>query len=78
MSNQQTIILVVVIAVVFVISSGAYTIDETEQVIITQFGRPVGDALTEPGLRFKIPFIQFESFFILLTHLKGVLAQCLS
>ena len=78
MSNQQTIILVVVIAVVFVVSSGIYTIDETEQIIIAQFGRPVRDALTEPGLSFKIPFIQFESLFILSTHPKGVLAQCLS
>ena len=63
MSNQQTIILVVVIAVVFVISSGVYTIDETEQVIITQFGRPVGDALTQPGIHFKIPFIQVANRF---------------
>ncbi len=63
MSNQQTIILVVVIAVVFVISSGVYTIDETEQVIITQFGRPVGDALTEPGIHFKLPFIQVANRF---------------
>jgi membrane protease subunit HflC len=63
MSNKQTIILGVVLAVVFVISSGAYTIDETEQVIITQFGRPVGDALTEPGLHFKIPFIQVANRF---------------
>jgi membrane protease subunit HflC len=63
MSNKQTIILGVVLAVVFVISSGAYTIDETEQVIITQFGRPVGEALTEPGLHFKIPFIQVANRF---------------
>ena len=70
MSNQQTTIFVVVIAVVFVVSSGVYTIDETDQIIITQFGRAAGDALTEPGLSFKMPFIQFESFFIPLTHLK--------
>ncbi len=36
----------------------AYTVDQTEQVIITQFGRPVGEPITEPGLHFKLPFVQ--------------------
>ena len=36
----------------------AYTVDQTEQVIITQFGRPVGQPITEPGLNFKLPLIQ--------------------
>src|SRR6201982_1099155 len=45
--------------VLFLILSGAfYTVDQTEQVIITQFGQPVGDPITEPGLHFKIPFVQ--------------------
>jgi membrane protease subunit HflC len=35
-----------------------YIVDEREQVIITQFGKPVGDAITEAGLHFKVPFIQ--------------------
>ncbi|MFZ1220212.1 MAG: protease modulator HflC, partial [Chthoniobacterales bacterium] len=35
-----------------------YTVHQTEQVIITQFGKPVGDPSTEPGLHFKLPFIQ--------------------
>ncbi|MBD62116.1 HflC protein [bacterium] len=38
--------------------SSVYVVDETEQVIITQFGEPVGDTTSEPGLYFKIPFIQ--------------------
>ena len=38
--------------------SGAYTVSETEQVIITQFGKPVGDPISDAGLHFKIPFIQ--------------------
>jgi modulator of FtsH protease HflC len=43
----------------FLIFSGAfYTVNQTEQVIITQFGQPVGDPITEPGLHFKIPFVQ--------------------
>jgi modulator of FtsH protease HflC len=45
--------------VLFLILSGVfYTVDRTEQVIITQFGQPVGDPITEPGLHFKIPFVQ--------------------
>jgi membrane protease subunit HflC len=35
-----------------------YTVHQTEQVIITQFGRPIGEPRTEPGLYFKLPFIQ--------------------
>ena len=39
--------------------SGAfYTVSPAEQVIVTQFGKPVGDPVTEPGLHFKLPFIQ--------------------
>ena len=40
-----------------------YIVDETEQVVITQFGRPVGDPKTEPGIYFKIPIIQQANYF---------------
>lgn len=40
-----------------------FVIEETQQAIITQFGRPVGVPLTEPGLQVKLPFIQRVSFF---------------
>ncbi|MBV8329464.1 MAG: protease modulator HflC [Verrucomicrobia bacterium] len=59
---MQRGILAAVIAValiLFLVLSGAfYTVDQTEQVIITQFGQPVGNPITEPGLHFKIPFVQ--------------------
>jgi membrane protease subunit HflC len=42
---------------------GFYVVDETEQVIITQFGDPVGEAVTEPGMKFKIPFVQTANYF---------------
>ncbi len=45
-----------VMSVVFYLS--AYTVNQTEQVIVTQFGRPIGDPVTEPGLHFKLPFVQ--------------------
>jgi membrane protease subunit HflC len=41
-----------------VVLNGFYTVSEIEQVIITQFGRPVGDPVTSAGLKFKLPFIQ--------------------
>jgi membrane protease subunit HflC len=41
-----------------ILSGAFYTVDQTEQVIITQFGQPVGEPITESGLHFKIPFVQ--------------------
>ena len=43
--------------------SSAYVIKETEQVIITQFGKPVGDPVINPGVHFKLPIIQDANFF---------------
>ena len=40
------------------LSSSLYTISETEQAIITQFGEPIGSAHADPGLHVKVPFIQ--------------------
>lgn len=51
-----TIIIAAIIAVT--IYSAAYIIDEAEQVIIVQFGEPQGDVISEPGLHWKMPFIQ--------------------
>ena len=44
-------------------ASALYTVHETEQVVITQFGRPVGDPVTTPGLKMKLPFVQQTNFF---------------
>jgi membrane protease subunit HflC len=43
--------------------SAAFTVSETEQVIITQFGDPVGEPITTPGLHFKVPLIQDANYF---------------
>jgi membrane protease subunit HflC len=51
-------IVVVALFLLLVFSGAFYTVDQTEQVIITQFGQPVGDPITDPGLHFKIPFVQ--------------------
>ena len=55
---KQLAILVVMIVAIYVIMSSVYTVSEVEQVIITQFGKPVGEPVTEAGLKLKVPFIQ--------------------
>lgn len=52
------LILMAMIAITALLLSSAYTVSETEQVIITQFGKPIGEPVTESGLHFKTPFIQ--------------------
>ena len=44
--------------IVIVLMGALFTVDETEQVVILQFGRPVGQPITDAGLHFKLPFIQ--------------------
>lgn len=47
-----------IILLVIVAMASLYTVSETEQVLITQFGRPVGGIISAPGLHMKIPFVQ--------------------
>lgn len=54
---------VIILIIISVVVSSAYIVRETEQVIITQFGKPVGDPITVPGIHFKIPVIQKANFF---------------
>jgi len=64
MPNKNKIIIAVLgIIALIIIFSAAYTVDETQQVIITQFGKPVGDAISEPGIHFKVPLLQDANFF---------------
>ena len=58
MNKATTIQIIVLLAIVLLLDQATYTVSETEQVIITQFGDPVGDPVTSPGLHFKVPFIQ--------------------
>ncbi|WP_373089229.1 protease modulator HflC [Zhongshania sp.] len=59
MKNTKSIAaMILLFGGLFVLMSSAYTVDEVEQVIITQFGKPVGEPVTEAGLKFKVPFIQ--------------------
>lgn len=49
--------------VIIALFMSAYVVDETEQVIITQFGKAVGEPKKDPGLYFKIPMIQHANYF---------------
>ena len=44
--------------IAFLLYQALFTVNQAEQVIITQFGKPVGDPITTPGLNFKMPFVQ--------------------
>lgn len=62
MKSTAFIGVLAVLALIF-LSSSAYVVNEKEQVVITQFGKPVGKPIIEAGLHFKIPFIQKANFF---------------
>src|ERR1700676_3056804 len=54
-----TLLAIVLVLVVLRIFLGCFfAVYQTEQVILTQFGKPVGDPITDPGLHFKLPIIQ--------------------
>ena len=57
-SIKQIAILAVLAIGTYVSINSIYTVSEVEQVIITQFGKPVGAPVTSAGLKFKMPFIQ--------------------
>ena len=63
MSAKPIIAIVLAVAALIVLMSAVYQVFETEQVIITQFGRPVGAPVAEPGLHLKIPFVQVANKF---------------
>ena len=55
---------VIIFLVIGVFLSGlGFIVNETQQVVLTQFGRPVGQAITEAGLHFKKPFVQQAHYF---------------
>jgi len=55
---KQTIFLIIVVGVVILGFGSIYTINEAEQAVVTQFGKPVGGAVTDAGVHFKTPIIQ--------------------
>jgi membrane protease subunit HflC len=58
MKTGHVAILVAAVVAAYVVMSSVYTVSEVEQVIVTQFGKPVGEPVTTAGLKIKAPFIQ--------------------
>lgn len=63
MKAQRVLIGILLFVVLIILANGFYTISETQQAVITQFGRPVGDPVTTAGLHWKTPFIQNAHMF---------------
>lgn len=65
---NRPLIIIAVVVVLLGLSGAMYVVNEYEQVIITQFGEPIGEPIVTPGLKFKVPFIQkvnrFEKRFL--------------
>jgi modulator of FtsH protease HflC len=57
------IIIAAIVVVGLFLFTAAYVVDETEQVVVTQFGKVVGEPKIEPGLYFKVPVIQQATYF---------------
>ena len=65
MKNKGVLVFLglLVLLVLLIVGGAFYIVDETQQVIITQFGEPKGDAVSTPGLKVKVPFIQKANYF---------------
>ena len=65
MKNQIRLVVIGIAAFILLVAAidALYVVSETDQVIITQFGAPKGDAVKDPGLHFKLPFIQKTNYF---------------
>lgn len=63
MRGKSLLTIILIIILIILISSSLFIIDETQQAIVTQFGRPIGEAITSAGIHFKIPFIQTVTTF---------------
>ncbi len=63
MKNKAIILAVLAVIAVIGITSSAYIVNEAEQVIITRFGKPIGEPITTPGIHFKLPIVEDATFF---------------
>lgn len=55
---MRNLTIILTLLVLIVLRGAFYVVQEPEQVIITQFGKPVGDPVVDPGLKFKLPLVQ--------------------
>ena len=63
MKPRNILLIVLALLILITLFQSLYVVEEKEQVVITQFGKPVGEAVTEPGIHFKVPFTQSANYF---------------
>ena len=65
MKNQtrNVVLAVIVFFIVILLADALYIVSETNQVVITQFGEPIGGTISAPGLHMKVPFIRKTNYF---------------
>jgi membrane protease subunit HflC len=63
MSTKTLFRLAAVFVLLLLLNSTTYVVNEAEQVIVTQFGEPVGKPVLTPGLHFKVPLVQKANYF---------------
>jgi len=60
--KKGTLLIILIVAILFIANLSLFIVDETKQAIVLQFGKPIR-AIKEPGLNWKLPFIQNVVFF---------------
>ena len=63
MKTRNAVIGILIFVLLLILSNGFYVVDEIRQVIITRFGRPIGNPVTQAGLHWKVPFLDTAHFF---------------
>jgi len=63
MKLNRIVILGLIAGAFILFSQASFIVNEKQQVVVTQFGKPVGEAITEPGFYFKTPFLQTANVF---------------
>lgn len=63
MNNKVILLIIIILLGIITISNTIFILDETQQAIVTQFGKPVGKSRVNPGINFKVPFIQTIQMF---------------
>jgi len=62
-SIKNILLIAAALVALFIILDAVYIVSETNQVIVTQFGEPMGGAVTKPGVHLKTPFVQRTNYF---------------
>jgi len=63
MSKGRIISIVLGVVGLLLVFNSYFILDETQQAIVTQFGKPIGEPRTSPGVNFKVPFLHKVQFF---------------